>query len=79
MSTDVRWLRCIRIVEILEFYFDNNIILCRLLFHTSYKLHPRDFFAPLKNAYHEQVERIERGGVGKIGRSISPLCTVLQD
>jgi hypothetical protein len=57
-------------VEILEFCFDNNIILCRLPSHTSHKLQPCDLsaFAPLKNAYREQVERLERGGVGKIGK-----------
>jgi len=55
-------------LEILEYYFENNIILCRLPSHTSYKLQPYDVavFAPLKSAYREQVERLERGGVNII-------------
>jgi hypothetical protein len=57
-------------LEILEYCFANNIILCRLLFYTSYKLKPCDVavFAPLKVAYREQVERLERGGVNTIGK-----------
>ena len=37
-------------LEILEFCFENNIILCRLLFHTFHKLQPCDVavFGPLK-------------------------------
>jgi hypothetical protein len=57
-------------VEILEFCLENNIMLCRLPSHTSHKLQPCDLsvFAPLKNAYRDQVERLERGGVGKVGK-----------
>jgi DDE superfamily endonuclease len=57
-------------VEILEFCFGNNIILCRLPSHTSHKLQPCDLsaFAPLKTAYRDRVELMERGGVGKIGK-----------
>ncbi|KAH9867423.1 hypothetical protein IAQ61_008016 [Plenodomus lingam] len=57
-------------LEILEFCFENNIILCRLPSHTSYKLQPCDIsvFSPLKVAYREQVERLERGCVGAIGK-----------
>ncbi len=57
-------------LEILEYYFENNIILCRLPSHTSYKLQPYDVavFAPLKSAYREQVNRLERGGVNIIGK-----------
>ena len=57
-------------LEILEFCFANNIILCRLPSHTSHKLQPCDVavFAPLKTAYREQVERLERGGVNTIGK-----------
>ncbi|KAK7177934.1 transposase [Paraphaeosphaeria sporulosa] len=53
-------------LEILEFCLDNNIILCRL----PSKLQPCDVsvFAPLKDAYREQVERLERGGVNTIGK-----------
>jgi hypothetical protein len=57
-------------LEILEHCFVNNIILCRLPSHTSYKLQPCDVavFAPLKTACREQVERLERGGVYSIGK-----------
>ena len=57
-------------LEILEFCFENQIILCRLPSHTSHKLQPCDVavFAPLKTAYREQVERLERGGVNTIGK-----------
>ncbi|OBS17012.1 hypothetical protein FPOA_12469 [Fusarium poae] len=45
-------------LEILEFCFENNIILCRLPSHTSHKLQPCDVsvFGPLKAAYRDQVE-----------------------
>jgi len=54
----------------LEFCFENNIILCRLPSHTSHKLQPCDVsvFAPLKAAYRDQVDRLERGGVNTIGK-----------
>lgn len=57
-------------LEVLEFCFANNIILCRLPSHTSHKLQPYNVavFAPLKAAYWEQVERLERGGVNTIGK-----------
>jgi hypothetical protein len=57
-------------LEILEFCFANNIILCRLPSHTSHKLQPCDVgpFAPLKTAYREQVERLNRGGVDMVGK-----------
>ncbi|KYG41993.1 hypothetical protein M433DRAFT_147180 [Acidomyces richmondensis BFW] len=44
-------------VEILEFCFDNNILLCRLPSHISHKLQPCDIsvFAPLKSAYRDQI------------------------
>jgi len=56
-------------LEVLEFCFENNIILCRLPSHTSHKLQPCDIsvFSSLKSAYRDQVERLERGCVGKIG------------
>jgi hypothetical protein len=40
-------------LEVLEFCFANNIILCRLPFYTSYKLQLYDIlvFGPLKTAY----------------------------
>lgn len=57
-------------LEILEHCFANNIRLCRLPSHTSHKLQPCDVavFAPLKTAYRDAVERLERGGVGTIGK-----------
>jgi hypothetical protein len=57
-------------LEILQYCFDNNIILCRIPFHTSHKLQPCDVsvFSSLKAAYREQVERLERGCVGTIGK-----------
>lgn len=57
-------------LEVLEFCLANNIVLCRLPSHTSHKLQPCDVavFAPLKAAYREQVERLERGGVNTIGK-----------
>jgi hypothetical protein len=57
-------------LEVLEFVMQNNIILCRLPSHTSHKLQPCDVavFSPLKTAYRDQVDRLERGGVGTIGK-----------
>jgi hypothetical protein len=57
-------------LEILEYCFANNIILCRLPSHTSHKTQPCDVavFGPLKTAYREQVERLEQGGVNTIGK-----------
>ncbi|EDO03049.1 predicted protein [Sclerotinia sclerotiorum 1980 UF-70] len=42
-----------------EFCFKNNILLCRLPFHTSHKLQPCDVavFAPLKATYRETAAR----------------------
>jgi hypothetical protein len=42
-------------LEVLEFCFENNIILCRIPSHTSHKLQPCDIsvFSPLKSAYRE--------------------------
>ena len=57
-------------LEVLEFCFENNIILCRLPSHTSHKLQPCDIsvFGPLKAAYRDQVERLEHGGIGTVGK-----------
>jgi hypothetical protein len=57
-------------LEILEFCFENNIILCRIPSHTSHKFQPCDIsvLSPLKTAYRDQVERLERGYVGTIGK-----------
>ncbi|KFY30724.1 hypothetical protein V493_01714 [Pseudogymnoascus sp. VKM F-4281 (FW-2241)] len=47
-------------LEMLEYCFENNIILCRLPSHTSHKLQPCDVgvFAPLKAAYRDEAERL---------------------
>jgi hypothetical protein len=57
-------------LEVLEFCFKNNIIICRLPSHTSHKTQPCDVgvFGPLKTAYREQVERMELGGVNTVGK-----------
>ncbi|KAM0714733.1 hypothetical protein Q7P37_009750 [Cladosporium fusiforme] len=57
-------------LEILEHCFANDIRLCRLPSHTSHKLQPCDIavFSPLKAAYRDAVERLERGGVNAIGK-----------
>lgn len=57
-------------LEVLQFCFENNITLCRLPSHTSHKLQPCDIsvFGPLKAAYRDQVERLDRGCVGTIGK-----------
>jgi hypothetical protein len=57
-------------LEVLEFCFENNIIPCRIPSHTSHKLQPCDVavFSPLKAAYRDEVERLERGGVNTIGK-----------
>ncbi|KFY05438.1 hypothetical protein V491_09129 [Pseudogymnoascus sp. VKM F-3775] len=56
-------------LEVLEFCFENNILLCRLPSHTSHKLQPCDvgFFAPLKAAYRDEAERLYRvtNAIGK--------------
>lgn len=57
-------------LEVLEFGFENNILLCRLPSHTSHKLQPCDVgvFAPLKMAYRDEVERLYRGGLDIVGK-----------
>jgi DDE superfamily endonuclease len=57
-------------LEALEFCFKNNIILARLPSHTSHKLQPCDVavFPPLKTAYRDQAERLERAGTNTIGK-----------
>jgi hypothetical protein len=54
----------------MEFCFENNIILCRLSSHTSHKLQPLDVavFSPLKTAYRDLAERLERAGTNIIGK-----------
>lgn len=57
-------------LEILEHCFVSRILLCRLPSHTSHKFQHCDIavFAPLKAAYRDNVERLERGGVNAIGK-----------
>lgn len=67
-------------LKILDFCFKNNIFLCRLPSHTSHKLQPCDVavFSPLKAAHRDQVERLERGGVGAIGKQHFTYYTALR-
>jgi hypothetical protein len=67
-------------LEILEFCLSNNIILCRLPSHISHKLQLTDVstFSPLKTAYREQVERLERGGVDTVGKDILLICIAMR-
>lgn len=57
-------------LEILQYYFDNNIILCWIFFYILHKLQSCDVlvFSSLKIVYCEQVKRLERGYVGIIGK-----------
>lgn len=57
-------------LEVMQYCFENNIILCRIPSHTSHKLQPCDVgvFGPLKAAYREQVERLYRGGANTVGK-----------
>lgn len=57
-------------LEILEYCFADNIILCRLPSHTSHELQPCDVavFAPLKEAYRQLAEQLEQGGINTIGK-----------
>ncbi len=57
-------------VETLEFCLENNIIQCRIPSHTSHKLQLCDIsvFGPLKLAYRDQLERLEQGCVGTVGK-----------
>jgi DDE superfamily endonuclease len=57
-------------LELMTYCFKNNIVLCRLPSHSSYKLQPLDVsvFGPLKTAYRDQVERLYRGGANTVGK-----------
>ena len=57
-------------LEMLEFCFQNNIIMCRLPSHTSHKLQPCDvgIFGPLKTAYRDGVDRLNRGGIDTVNK-----------
>lgn len=56
--------------EIVQFCWENNIILCRLPSHTSHKLQPLDVavFGALKTYYRDLVEGLYRGGAGTVGK-----------
>jgi hypothetical protein len=56
-------------LEILKYFLANKIILCRLASSKSHKLQPYDIstFTPLKAAYCDQFEQLERRGVINIG------------
>jgi hypothetical protein len=56
--------------EALEFCFENNIILCCLPSHTSYKLQPCNIgvFVSLKEAYCNKADRLFQGGVNTISK-----------
>jgi hypothetical protein len=58
------------LLEVMEYCYENNIILCHIPSHTSHKLQPCDVgvFGPLKAAYREQVERLYRGRANTVGK-----------
>jgi DDE superfamily endonuclease len=53
-----------KLLDLLKFCSENNIVLCRLLSHTSHKLQQYNVgvFGLLKTAYCEEVEKLYRGG-----------------
>jgi DDE superfamily endonuclease len=57
-------------LEVMQFCHDNNIILCRLPSHTSHKLQPCDVavFGPLKTAYQELAEGLDRSSAKTIDK-----------
>ncbi|TVY62737.1 hypothetical protein LSUE1_G009366 [Lachnellula suecica] len=57
-------------LEVLEFCFENNIILCRLPSHTSHKLQPCDVsvFTRLKDEYRDEAEKLFQGGANTVGK-----------
>ena len=67
-------------LEILVYYFENNIILCRLPSHTSHKLQPCDIgvFGPLKAAYRDRLNDCIEEVQIQSARTISRLSTALQ-
>ena len=56
--------------EAMEFCFENKILQYPLPSHTSHKLQPCDVavFGPLKAAYRDQLEQLERGGTNTVGK-----------
>lgn len=57
-------------LEVLKFCFEHKIVLCRFPSHTLHELQPYDVsvYTPLKDAYRDEVERSERGCLGKVGK-----------
>jgi hypothetical protein len=57
-------------LEILEFCFENNILLYHLPSHTSHKLQPYNIavFIPLKAAYRDQIDRLKQGDINTIDK-----------
>jgi len=57
-------------LEVLEFCFENNIILCRLPSHTSHKLQPCDVgvFSSLKGFYRDEADALFRDGANTVGK-----------
>ena len=56
--------------DVMKFCLENNIVLCRLPSHTSHKLQPCNIsvFGPLKTAYREQVEHLERRSANAVNK-----------
>ncbi len=57
-------------LEVMQFCYENNIILVRFPSHSTHKVQPCDVgvFAPLKTYYRQQVDELCRGGVVTIGK-----------
>jgi hypothetical protein len=57
-------------LEILAYCFENKIILCDLISHTSHELQPCDgrIFGPLKVAYRDQAERLYIGSLDIVNK-----------
>jgi len=62
--------RTYKIPEILKFYFENNILLCRLSFYIFHKFQFCDIatFASLKATYRNQIDRLKQGNINTIDR-----------
>ena len=57
-------------LDVLKFCLESNIVPCRLPSHTSHRLQPCDVsvFSPLKTAYREEVEHLERRGANTVNK-----------
>jgi hypothetical protein len=58
-------------LNVMTYYFENNIVLCRQPLHTTYKTQPCDVgvFSPLKTAYREQVDLLYRDGAKTVNKA----------